>query len=81
MLEEKLPPSVTQRVLGEAEIAAGFEIGLGGRKKMKIAGCKVRNGVVGMKSRARVMRGGVGGEKVYDGMIKSIPPSEFCANC
>ena len=69
VLEDKLPPIVTQRVLGEAEVAAGFEIGVKGRKKMKIAGCKVRNGVVSMKTRARVLRGGVGGEKVYDGEL------------
>ena len=35
-----------------------FEIGVGGRKKVRIAGCKVRNGVVGMRSRVRVLRGG-----------------------
>ena len=81
LLEDKLPPIVTQRVLGEAEIAAGFEIGLGGRKKMKIAGCKIRNGIVGMKTKARVMRGGVGGEKVYDGEIEPVLQSEFYANC
>ena len=64
VLEERLPPIITQRVLGEAEIGASFDIGIGGRKKMKIAGCKIRNGVVSKGSRARVMRGG---EKVYDG--------------
>ncbi|KAK4612004.1 Translation initiation factor IF-2, mitochondrial [Fulvia fulva] len=69
VLEEKLPPMITQRVLGEAEVGAAFEIGVGGRKKIKIAGCKVRNGSVGMRSRARVTRGG---EKVYDGTITSL---------
>ena len=64
VLEERLPALVRQRVLGEAEVGVGFEIGLGGRKKVRIAGCKVRNGVVGRGSRVRVMRGG---EKVYDG--------------
>lgn len=64
VMEDRLPPVVTQRVLGEAEVSADFEIGVGGRKKIKIAGCKVRNGVVGKNSRVRVMRGG---EKVYDG--------------
>lgn len=78
LLEDKLPPLITQRVLGEAEVAAGFEIGLGGRKTMKIAGCKVRNGVVGMKSKVRVIRGGVGGEKVYDGEFPCfVPTSAF----
>jgi translation initiation factor IF-2 len=69
VLEEKLPPIVTQRVLGEAEVSAAFEIGVGGRKKVKIAGCKIRNGVVGHNTRVRVMRGE---EKVYDGTISSL---------
>lgn len=69
VLEEKLPPIITQRVLGEAEIGAAFEIGVGGRKKVKIAGCKIRNGVIGSNARVRVMRGE---EKVYDGLISSL---------
>ena len=69
VLEEKLPPIITQRVLGEAEVGAAFEIGVGGRKKVKIAGCKIRNGVIGSNARVRVMRGG---EKVYDGSISSL---------
>lgn len=70
VLEEKLPPVVTQRVLGEAEISAAFDIKTGGRKKVVwIAGCKVRNGVVGRGSRVRALRGS---EKVYDGMF--CPP-------
>lgn len=69
VLEEKLPPVKTQRVLGEAEVAVAFEIGLGGRRKMRIAGCKVRNGVMGRGSRVRILRGG---EKVYDGESSSV---------
>ncbi|CAK4034883.1 Translation initiation factor IF-2, mitochondrial [Lecanosticta acicola] len=69
VLEEKLPPLVTQRVLGEAEVGAAFEIGIGGRKKLKIAGCKIRNGVVNNGSMVRVFRNG---EKIYDGVISSL---------
>lgn len=69
VLEARLPPIVTQRVLGEAEVGAAFEIGLGGRKSLRIAGCKVRNGVVGMRARVRVVRGG---ERVYDGAVSSL---------
>ncbi|KAF2206914.1 hypothetical protein CERZMDRAFT_52174 [Cercospora zeae-maydis SCOH1-5] len=69
VLEERLPPILTQRVLGEAEISAQFEISVGGKKKVKIAGCKVRNGMVAKGSRVRVMRGS---EKVYDGTIDSL---------
>jgi len=69
LLSEKLPPSVTQKVTGEIEIAAVFEIGLGGKKKMKVAGSKVRNGVVERGNRARVLRGNT---VVHDG--KSTNP-------
>ncbi|KYG50068.1 hypothetical protein M433DRAFT_130715 [Acidomyces richmondensis BFW] len=72
-LEEALPPLLTQRVVGEAEIGQKFEISVGGRKKVRIAGCKVRNGSVGKGGRVRVFRGAVGeGEKVYDGTITSL---------
>ncbi|CAD0037948.1 unnamed protein product [Aureobasidium pullulans] len=64
VLEEKLPSQKIQKVTGEAEVAMSFEIGVGGRKKMKIAGLKVRNGVVARGSRVRVTRGE---ERVYDG--------------
>ena len=67
LLEDKLPPLRVQRVLGEADVAMSFEITVGGRKKLKIAGCKVRNGQIGRGSRVRVLRGGTGGQKVYDG--------------
>ncbi|GAB7346164.1 hypothetical protein MBLNU457_4908t2 [Dothideomycetes sp. NU457] len=72
VLEEKLPPLRVQRVLGEADVAMSFEITISGRRKLKIAGCKVRNGVVGRGSRVRVLRAGVGGQKVYDGTITSL---------
>ncbi|QIX00223.1 hypothetical protein AMS68_005740 [Peltaster fructicola] len=69
IFSDKLPPIITQKVLGEAEISMPFEIGIGGRKKVKIAGCKVRNGVVAKSSRVRVMRNMV---KVYDGSLSSL---------
>lgn len=64
LLEARLPAIVTQKVVGEAEVGMVFEIGVGGRKKLRIAGCKVRNGTVGRGARVRVMRSG---DKVYDG--------------
>ncbi|TIA51255.1 initiation factor 2 [Aureobasidium pullulans] len=69
VLEEKLPSQKIQKVTGEAEVAMSFEIGVGGRKKMKIAGLKVRNGVVARGSRVRVTRGE---ERVYDGIVTSL---------
>ena len=64
ILEESLPPLISHKVLGEAEISASFDIGVGGRKKIWIAGCKVRNGVISRSEKVRVWRNG---EKVYDG--------------
>lgn len=68
MLSEKLSPRVTSRVIGEAEIAAEFEIGVSGKKKMKVAGSKVRNGIVDKKHKFKVFRGD---KVVFDG---EFPP-------
>lgn len=74
LVEDKLPPVVTRRVVGEAEAAAVFEINVGGRKTMKIVGTKVRNGIVKKGGRVTVRRGGVGeeGKVVYEGVVSSL---------
>lgn len=72
-LSEMLPPLVTQRVLGEAEVAQVFEINVKGRVMVPVAGCRVRNGVVSKSAKVRVLRGK---EVVYDGMLLlSFPPT------
>lgn len=63
-LSEKLPPTITQKVIGEAEIGQIFEINLKGRKKLPVAGCKIRNGVIAKNAKVRVLRD----EVIYDGM-------------
>ncbi|KAL3451295.1 hypothetical protein BJX65DRAFT_269398 [Aspergillus insuetus] len=68
-LSEQLPPRVTQRVTGEAEIGQIFEISLKKRNKTSIAGCKVRNGVINRTKKVRVLRGQ---ETIYDGSITSL---------
>ncbi|KAL3426410.1 translation initiation factor IF-2 [Phlyctema vagabunda] len=68
-LSEYLPPLITQRVLGEAEIAQVFEITIKGRTTRSIAGCKVRNGLVSKNAKVRVLRNG---EKVFDGKLASL---------
>ncbi|KAH8819475.1 translation initiation factor IF-2 [Xylogone sp. PMI_703] len=68
-LSEHLPPLVTQRVLGEAEIAQIFEITVKGRQQKSIAGCKIRNGTVSKTAKVRVLRGG---EKIFDGTLASL---------
>ncbi|KAJ4339865.1 translation initiation factor IF-2 [Ascochyta clinopodiicola] len=69
LLSEKLAPSIIQKVTGEVEIAAIFEISLGGKKKMTVAGSRVRNGVVERGTKARVLRGTT---VVHDGVIENI---------
>ncbi|KAL8695765.1 MAG: hypothetical protein Q9224_003175, partial [Gallowayella concinna] len=68
-LEALLPVKIEVKVLGEAEVAKGFEIGIGGRKKMWIAGCRIRNGNVGRNGKVRVLRGG---EVVFNGQLSSL---------
>ena len=69
-LSEKLPAIVTQKVLGEAEIAQVFEINPKGRIKVPVAGCRIRNGVIGRNHKIRVLRDK---EVVYDGMLLHDP--------
>ena len=63
-LEEFLPPLVTQRVLGEAEVGKIFEISIK-KGKLKIAGCKVSNGTIARDKKVRVLRRG---EEIFSGM-------------
>ena len=72
LLGERLPDVVTQKVLGEAEIAQVFEINVKGRTMLPVAGCRIRNGVISRGARVRVMRDG---EKAYDGSLSSHPPN------
>lgn len=65
-LSEHLPPTVTQRVTGEAEIGQIFEITLKGREKTAIAGCRVRNGMIQKSRKVRVTRND---ETIFDGKI------------
>ncbi|KAI2717592.1 hypothetical protein CBS147332_4472 [Penicillium roqueforti] len=69
ILSEKLPPTVTMRVTGEAEIQQVFEITVKGREKTAIAGSRVRNGLINKTRKVRVLRGE---EIVYDGAMVSL---------
>ncbi|EGE01943.1 translation initiation factor IF-2 [Trichophyton equinum CBS 127.97] len=68
-LSEHLPPTVTQRVSGEAEIGEIFEIKLKGKKTTFVAGCKVSNGVIHRSHNVRVLRGK---NIIYDGTLSSL---------
>lgn len=71
-LEERLPPVVTKRVLGEAEAAAAFEVRTGKGTSARVAGCRVKNGVLQHNKLVRVFRGGVGGEVVFEGRMAGL---------
>lgn len=60
LIEAKLPPIISRRVVGDAEIAQIFDINTGGRKFHKVAGCRVRNGTVSKGGKVTVYRGTVG---------------------
>ena len=68
ILTEALPPLISQKVLGEAEIGQVFEITMK-RGKIKVAGCKVTNGIISRTNKVRVLRGG---ETVYTGTVDSL---------
>ena len=59
----ELPPIVTQKVLGEAEVGDIFEIKVK-KGSIKIAGCRVTNGTIRRTENIRVLRRG---EVVYTG--------------
>ncbi|RJE26276.1 hypothetical protein PHISCL_01345 [Aspergillus sclerotialis] len=68
-LSEHLPPSVSHRVTGEAEISQIFEINIKRKEKTAIAGCKVRNGVINRSKKVRVLRNQ---DIIFDGTISSL---------
>ncbi|KAI1742813.1 hypothetical protein F4680DRAFT_27125 [Xylaria scruposa] len=68
-LSEYLTPDVSTRVLGEAEVLQIFPINLRGRVFKNIAGCRVRNGVVGKNNLYRVVRQG---EVIFDGKLETL---------
>ena len=64
-LEKLLPPLITTRVTGEAEVAQVFEINVKRREMVPVAGCRVRNGLLTKSGKVRIVRKG---KVVYDGM-------------
>ncbi|KAH9951954.1 initiation factor 2 [Amylocystis lapponica] len=64
-----LPPIVEKRVTGEASVLQMFDIHLPGRKILKVAGCRVTNGVVEKNKLARVIRDG---ETLHEGRLETL---------
>lgn len=63
-LQALLPCVVEQRVLGEATVQQVFDIKGKGKSILKIAGCRVSNGVIERSKNARVLRNG---REIYSG--------------
>ncbi|RMZ77368.1 hypothetical protein DV737_g4374, partial [Chaetothyriales sp. CBS 132003] len=68
-LADELPPIISHKVLGEAEIAQIFEVTIK-KTKVKIAGCKVTNGTISKSEKVKVLRGA--DDVVYTGTLESL---------
>ena len=60
-----LPVTMEKKVTGEANVLQLFDIHLKGKKIMKVAGCRITNGLVEKNKMARLVRGG---ETIHEGM-------------
>ena len=63
---ELLPPVIEFKVVGEANVQQSFNIELKGRKVLKVAGCRVSNGILEKNKSARLLRGG---NIIHDGEL------------
>lgn len=63
-----LPKIVEKRVIGEANVVQTFDIQGKGKAIVKVAGCRVSNGVVEKDKRVRVVRDG---KTVHEGMYSA----------
>lgn len=68
-LSQQLAPTISQRVLAEAEVLQVFAINITKRLHKNIAGVKIRTGAVTRGGLYRVMREG---EKIHEGMLRAI---------
>lgn len=64
-----LPPIIEKRVTGEANVLQLFDINGKGRSIIKVAGCRVSNGIVEKDKHVRVLRNG---ETIHEGMLLKI---------
>ncbi|KAH8106763.1 initiation factor 2 [Cristinia sonorae] len=64
-----LPVTIERRVRGEASVLEIFDIHLKAKKIMKVAGCRVTNGVIEKNKNARVVRNG---ETVFEGRLDTF---------
>ncbi|RMZ86795.1 hypothetical protein DV736_g5979, partial [Chaetothyriales sp. CBS 134916] len=67
-LADELPPIISHKVLGEAEIAQVFEVSIK-KTKVRIAGCKVTNGTISRSEKVKVLRRD---DVIYTGTLDSL---------
>ena len=72
-----LPPIIETKVTGEANVLQLFDIGLKSRQTIKVAGCRITNGVVEKSKHARVVRNR---ETIFEGMftVSVTTPPRLC---
>lgn len=74
-LESLLPPIITHRDLGLAEILQTFTIKGPGRTTTTVAGCRIKNGTIARNSLVKVVRGEGeegGGQVIFEGKLSSL---------
>ncbi|KPI44642.1 Translation initiation factor IF-2, mitochondrial [Cyphellophora attinorum] len=64
----ELPPLITTKVIGEAEVLQVFEVGKK-NNKMRIAGCSISNGIVSRAQKVRVLRGD---SEIFSGSLSGL---------
>ncbi|XP_029904608.1 translation initiation factor IF-2, mitochondrial [Myripristis murdjan] len=67
-LSAKLPPAVTENIVGEASVLAMFEV-TAGKKKVPVAGCRVQKGQLDRRLKFRLTRGR---ETVWEGSLSAL---------
>jgi len=73
-----LPVTVEKKVTGEAAILQIFEISVKSKQTMKVAGCRVTNGLVERSKQARVIRDG---EIIHEGSYLDTAVFSFHKLC
>ena len=64
-----LPPIIEHHVHGEATVQQQFEISVKQRQVLKVAGCRVSNGIIERQRQARLIRNG---KTIFESTLESL---------